>query len=84
MRWARFDGNGTPTYGVVEGDEIIPVRGSPFDMWERTATRLKVSSVKLLIPVEPPTFYAAGLNYAEHVREGAIRTSGRRSTPRGG
>ena len=31
MRWARFEQNGTPTYGVVEGDEIIPVRGSPFD-----------------------------------------------------
>ena len=42
MRWARFDQNGTPAYGVVEGDEIIPVRGSPFDMWERTATRLKL------------------------------------------
>ena len=33
MRWARFDKSGTPTYGVVEGDEIIPVLGSPFDMW---------------------------------------------------
>ena len=71
MRWARFDQNGTPTYGVVEGDEIIPVRGSPFEMWERTSTRLKLSDVKLLVPVIPPTFYAAGLNYAEHVREAA-------------
>src|SRR6478735_2009963 len=71
MRWARFEQNGTPTYGVVEGGEIIPVRGSPFDSWERTATRLKLADVKLLIPVEPPTFYAAGLNYAQHVREAA-------------
>ena len=71
MRWARFEQNGTPTYGVVEGDEIIPVRGSPFDSWERTSTRLKLSDVKLLVPVVPPTFYAAGLNYAEHVREAA-------------
>ena len=38
MRWARFEQNGTPTYGVVEGDTIIPVRGSPFDAWERTPT----------------------------------------------
>ena len=37
MRWARFEQNGTPAYGVVEGEEIIPVRGSPFDMWERTS-----------------------------------------------
>src|SRR5271169_3287455 len=71
MRWARFEQNGTPTYGVVEGEEIIPVRGSPFDMGERTAARLPLASVKLLLPVVPPTFYAAGLNYAEHVREAA-------------
>ena len=71
MRWARFEQNGTPTYGVVEGDEIIPVRGSPFDSWERTSSSLKLSGVKLLTPVEPPTFYAAGLNYADHVREAA-------------
>src|ERR1700759_3005946 len=71
MRWARFEHNGTPTYGVVEGDEIIPVRGSPFDAWERTSTRLRLAGAKLLVPVVPPTFYAAGLNYAEHVREAA-------------
>jgi 2-keto-4-pentenoate hydratase/2-oxohepta-3-ene-1,7-dioic acid hydratase in catechol pathway len=71
MRWARFEQNGTAVYGVVEGDEVIPVRGSPFDGWERTSTRLKLSDVKLLVPVVPPTFYAAGLNYAEHVREAA-------------
>ena len=71
MRWARFDQDGTPAYGVVEDDLIIPVRGSPFDMWERTSARLPLSSVRLLVPVVPPTFYAAGLNYAEHVREAA-------------
>ena len=43
MRWARFDQNGTPSYGVVEGDEVIPVRGSPFDAWERTGTRLPLA-----------------------------------------
>lgn len=71
MRWARFDQNGTPAYGVVEGDRIIPVRGSPFDAWERTMTKLPLDEVKLLVPVIPSTFYAAGLNYAEHVKEAA-------------
>ena len=47
MRWARFDQNGTPSYGVVEGDEIIPVRGSPFEMWERPPPpRLPLASVQ--------------------------------------
>ncbi len=35
MRWARFELNGTPTHGIVEGDDVIPVRGSPFATWER-------------------------------------------------
>ena len=71
MRWARFDDGGTPAYGVVEGDTLIPVRGSPFNAWERTPAKRKLSDVKLLIPVVPPTFYAAGLNYAQHVKEAA-------------
>ena len=73
MRWARFEQNGTPTYGVVEGDQLIAVRGSPFASWERTGTRLPFGSVKLLPPVIPPTFYACGMNYPEHVREMAAK-----------
>src|SRR5690242_1345238 len=69
MRWARIERNGSPSYAVVEGDTVIPVRGSPFDAWERTPERLKLDAVKLLVPVIPPTFYAAGMNYPEHVRE---------------
>ena len=69
MRWARFEKNGQPCYAVIEGDTVIPVRGSPFDAWERTPERLKLADVKLLVPVVPPTFYAAGMNYAQHVME---------------
>src|SRR5271156_329530 len=73
MRWARFDNNGTASYGIVEGAPIIPVRGSPFATWERTAAPQKLAGVKLLVPFEPLTFYACGLNYAEHVREAAAK-----------
>ncbi len=69
MRWARFEQNGSPAYAVIEGETVIPVRGSPFAAWERTSERLKLADVKLLVPVIPPTFYAAGMNYPEHVRE---------------
>jgi 2-keto-4-pentenoate hydratase/2-oxohepta-3-ene-1,7-dioic acid hydratase in catechol pathway len=81
MRWARFDLNGTATYGVVEGDTLIPVRGSPFDAWERTGSRLTLAEQKLLVPVVPPTFYAAGLNYAEHVREVAEKVGQKPNLP---
>lgn len=73
MRWARFETAGTPSYGIVEGEVIIPVRGSPFATWERTAMQHRLPDVKLLVPFEPATFYACGLNYAEHVREAAIK-----------
>ena len=70
-----------PTYGVVEGDTIIPVRGSPFDGWERTAARLPFADVKLLVPVVPPTFYACGMNYPEHVREVAEKIGQKPNLP---
>jgi 2-keto-4-pentenoate hydratase/2-oxohepta-3-ene-1,7-dioic acid hydratase in catechol pathway len=73
MRWARYDDAGTPAYAVVEGDDLIPVRGSPFATWERTASKLPLAQIKLLPPVIPPTFYACGMNYAGHVREVAAK-----------
>ena len=73
MRWARFDQNGTATYGIVEGDSIQPVSGTPFGEWKKSGAAVSVSDVKLLIPFEPVTFYACGLNYAEHVREVAAK-----------
>jgi 2-keto-4-pentenoate hydratase/2-oxohepta-3-ene-1,7-dioic acid hydratase in catechol pathway len=81
MRWARFALNGTPTYGVVEGDTVIPVRGSPFDGWERTPARLAFADVKLLVPVVPSTFYACGMNYPEHVREVAEKIGQKPNLP---
>jgi 2-keto-4-pentenoate hydratase/2-oxohepta-3-ene-1,7-dioic acid hydratase in catechol pathway len=73
MRWARIEQNGSPFYAVVEDGTVIPVRGSPFETWERTGARLRLDEVKLLVPVIPPTFYAAGMNYPEHVREVAAK-----------
>jgi len=67
MRWVRYAAGGGEHYGIVEGEQVAEVRGDPFDGYEATATRRKLAEVKLLIPVVPRTFYAAGLNYAEHV-----------------
>jgi 2-keto-4-pentenoate hydratase/2-oxohepta-3-ene-1,7-dioic acid hydratase in catechol pathway len=71
MRWIRYEGDGKAVYGIVEGDQVTEVRGDPFAGYERTASRRPLSSVKLLVPVEPRTFYCAVLNYAEHVIEPA-------------
>jgi len=71
MRWVRFEMNGHAAFGILEGDTVTEVRGDPFAGYERTTARRPLGSVKLLAPVEPRTFYCAGLNYAEHVIEAA-------------
>jgi 2-keto-4-pentenoate hydratase/2-oxohepta-3-ene-1,7-dioic acid hydratase in catechol pathway len=67
MRWIRYAADGRESYGILEGDDVVEVRGDPFAGYERLASRRKLSAVRLLVPVVPRTFYAAGLNYAEHV-----------------
>ena len=71
MRWLRYEAEGRQSYGIVEGNEVVEVRGDPFDGYERTATRRPLERVKFLVPVVPKTFYAAGLNYPEHVTAAA-------------
>ncbi len=73
MRWARFGRDGTAAYGIVEGEEIQPVSGTPFGEWTKSGARLRLSEVKLLVPVVPTTFYACGLNYEEHIRAVAAK-----------
>ncbi|MDP6706392.1 MAG: fumarylacetoacetate hydrolase family protein [Alphaproteobacteria bacterium] len=71
MRWLRYEYQGETSYGLVEGDEVQPVRGTPFDDFEASGRRLAMDAVKVLIPVEPRTFYAVGLNYIKHISEAA-------------
>ena len=67
MKWCRFStGNGI-SYGIIEGDDVDEVEGNPFDGYNKTSKSQPLASVKLEVPVIPPTFYAAGINYPEHV-----------------
>ena len=73
MKWCRFEASGKTAFGIVEDDSVVPVRGSPFEGYERTAERLALDAVRLLVPVVPGTFFCAGLNYAGHIREVAAK-----------
>jgi len=73
VRWCRYQSGPTAVYGIVEGDSVAEVAGSPFAGYTRGGARRPLSEVKLLAPVMPPTFYAAGVNYREHVTEMAQR-----------
>jgi 2-keto-4-pentenoate hydratase/2-oxohepta-3-ene-1,7-dioic acid hydratase in catechol pathway len=69
MRVARIEVDGNPVHGIVEGDQVHLVEGGLFDLGARTGRSIAVAGARFLIPLEPRTFYAAGLNYAQHVIE---------------
>ncbi|MFT5449581.1 MAG: 2-keto-4-pentenoate hydratase/2-oxohepta-3-ene-1,7-dioic acid hydratase in catechol pathway [Gammaproteobacteria bacterium] len=71
MKWARVEHNGNISYGLVNGEQIDTVRGTPFDDYELTGEHLPIADVTWLPPVIPANFYCVGLNYAEHVMEAA-------------
>ena len=69
MKWCRFQVEDNVSYGIVEDEaRVIAVSGTPFATYTVTTTTYPLSEVKLLVPVIPPTFYAGGLNYPEHVQ----------------
>ena len=74
MRWIRFSAAGRTGYGILEGDKIAEVRGTPFDAHERTGRTHLLGDVKVELPVVPPTFYAVGFNYTDHIKKVAART----------
>ena len=73
MRWVRFSRAGRTAYGLVEGDRIIEVNGDPFRGYETTKVVHPLSDIKYEIPVVPPTFYCAGMNYTGHVKAMAAK-----------
>jgi 2-keto-4-pentenoate hydratase/2-oxohepta-3-ene-1,7-dioic acid hydratase in catechol pathway len=73
MKWCRVQSGNAAAYGIIENDMVTAVTGSPFESYTRTPTTVPLKQAKLLVPVIPPTFYAAGVNYREHVTEMAQR-----------
>ena len=73
MIWCRYRADGRESYGLVEGDLIRAVEGSPFGPRRIGAETRPLSGTKLLVPFEPRTFYCAGVNYRDHVIKSAAR-----------
>jgi 2-keto-4-pentenoate hydratase/2-oxohepta-3-ene-1,7-dioic acid hydratase in catechol pathway len=68
MRYARAAVEGREFVGLVEGEELVELSGDLFDGAHERVSRHPLSSVTLLPPVIPRTFYAAGFNYRAHNR----------------
>jgi 2-keto-4-pentenoate hydratase/2-oxohepta-3-ene-1,7-dioic acid hydratase in catechol pathway len=75
MRWCRFQAKGAPSFGIIEGDAIVPVSGSPFAEYRRSRSKVPLKDAKLLAPVVPkPIFYATSRNYRTSLLDNIVRT----------
>ena len=73
MKFGRFQLQSRIFYGLVEGDQVAELDGSPFEAYKANGKRHALSALKILIPCEPRNFYCAGLNYAAHIEWAARR-----------
>ena len=84
MKLGHFEKEGRAFYGIVEGDDVLELEGSPFAGGRRTDRRHALAGLKLLVPCTPGNFYCAGLNYAAHVEWANKRTGGNMKLPQKG
>ena len=72
MRLCRFEYDGTPVYGRLEGDEVVVLRGTtPLEALDEVTggSIVPLSAIRLLPPVAPGKVVCVGRNYADHARE---------------
>ncbi len=65
VRFAREDES--VAYGLLAGEEIQPLVGSPFGGWSEQGAPLAAGAVRLLAPVEPSKGLALAGNFRDHL-----------------
>ena len=74
MKIARYEIGGEAHYGILDGDVLRRLPGSPFGPLEPTARTDALKDVRLLAPVERPRIFGVGLNYVLHIEESGAKT----------
>lgn len=69
MKFVRFSYGGPIAYGILEGDMVRLIDGTPFNPFTSTEKVYSLKEVRLLEPVIPSKIVAVGLNYTDHARE---------------
>jgi len=67
MKWCRVEAPDGASYAELDGEHVELLDAAPFADCRRTGRRYRLDEMKLLPPVIPANFYAAGLNFGSHV-----------------
>ena len=66
-KYVRYAHQGSVSYGILEGEQVHELDGSPIEGAAQTGKTVALSSVELLAPVEPGKVIAIGFNYKSHL-----------------
>jgi 2-keto-4-pentenoate hydratase/2-oxohepta-3-ene-1,7-dioic acid hydratase in catechol pathway len=70
VKVARFSNGADPRFGIVDGPELVVLRGHPLVAgYQTTGERIPLKEVKLLAPTIPSKIVCIGKNFADHAAE---------------
>jgi len=70
VKVARFSNGAEPRYGIVDGPELVVLKGHPLVAgYQTTGERIPLKEVKLLAPTIPSKIICIGKNFADHAAE---------------
>jgi 2-keto-4-pentenoate hydratase/2-oxohepta-3-ene-1,7-dioic acid hydratase in catechol pathway len=70
MKIARFSNGAEPRFGIVDGPELVVLKGHPLAVgYDTTGERIALKEVKLLAPTIPSKIVCIGKNFADHAAE---------------
>jgi len=71
---ARYESAGAEYFGLVDGDMVRRLPGSPYESLSPGAISDRLADVKLLCPIDKPRIFAVGMNYRGHIAEANAKT----------
>jgi 2-keto-4-pentenoate hydratase/2-oxohepta-3-ene-1,7-dioic acid hydratase in catechol pathway len=70
VKVARFSNGAEPRFGIVDGPELVVLKGHPLVAgYQTTAERIPLKELKLLAPTIPSKIVCIGKNFADHAAE---------------
>jgi 2-keto-4-pentenoate hydratase/2-oxohepta-3-ene-1,7-dioic acid hydratase in catechol pathway len=70
VKVARFSNGADPRFGIVDGPELVVLKGHPLVAgYQTTGERIPLKEVKLLAPTIPSKVICIGKNFADHAAE---------------
>ena len=74
MKIARYRLNDAIHHGVIEGEHLQRLAGSPFDSLTPSGQTDALADATLLCPLAAPRIFAVGMNYRGHIAEAGAKT----------